>query len=327
MTEKLNSIRGYDDSPYLKEMADGVIVRKYASVEDAAKSVLGEDSGSNVDRLRRKFREQNWYERGLNDYVEAEINRRGVDTATPSHDPWYVNSKGVPMGDREIRVVKIMLAIFRQITPTASIAFGGLAAAFVACALYMKSVEPGVVLAPMVGLSVLGMAIWAFKAGLTSGVRKAAFDISALATFFGMLTYAMNQMVPDSSYNTGSLPGSGLLAIGVSVIYLYLMAFADQRFRKAGRANSPESIALAAAMTAASFLAGAGAFVSDMKSNAQRVEVASDAYASIGSAIADMKRADPSVDTRPINSVGREFLLRNLASPEWKRDASASVEK
>jgi hypothetical protein len=327
MTEKLNSIRGYDDSPYLKEMADGVIVRKYASVEDAAKSVLGEDSGSNVDRLRRKFREQHWYERGLNDYVDAEINRRGVDTAAPSHDPWFVNSKGVPMSDREIRVVKIMLAMFRQITPTASMAFGGMVAAFIACALYMRSVEPGVVLAPMAGLSVLGMAIWAFKAGLTSGVRKAAVDIGALVAFFGALTYAMNQMVPDPNYNTGSLPGSGLLAIGVSVIYLYLMAFVDQRFRKAGRANSPECIALAVAMSAVSFLAGAGSFVSDMKSNAQKVEVASDAYASIASAMADMKKADPKADTRPINSVGREFLLKSLASPEWKRDASASAEK
>ncbi|NTF17011.1 hypothetical protein G6L37_01030 [Agrobacterium rubi] len=326
MTEKLNSIRGYDDSPYLKEMADGVIIRKYASVEDAAKSVLGEDSGSNVDRLRRKFREQQWYERGLNDYVDAEINRRGVDAAAPSHDPWFVDSKGVPMSEREIRVVKILLAMFRQITPTASMAFGGMGAAFTACVLHMRSVEPGVVLAPMVGLSVLGVAIWSFKAGLTSGVRKAAVQVGALVAFFGVLIYAMNRMVPDANFNTGSLPGSGLMAIGVTVIYLYLMAFANQRFRKAGRANSPEYIALAVAMTATSFFAGVGSFANDMKSISQRVEAVSHAYASLGSAISDMKKADPKADTGPINSVARELLLKSLASPDWKRDTSASAE-
>jgi hypothetical protein len=71
-------IRGYDDSALLKVMADGLVAREYASVEEAAKAVLSEDSGSNVDRLRRKFREQGWYERGLNDYVETQIAERGL---------------------------------------------------------------------------------------------------------------------------------------------------------------------------------------------------------------------------------------------------------
>lgn len=62
MTEISRTI-GYDDSTNLKAMADGIVVKKYGSVDEAAKNVLGEDGGSNVDRLRRKFREQGWYER------------------------------------------------------------------------------------------------------------------------------------------------------------------------------------------------------------------------------------------------------------------------
>lgn len=73
-----NKQRGYDDSPLLKRMADGLVSREFGSVDEAAKSVLGEDTGSNVDRLRRKFREQGWYEKGLNDYVEVQIKDRGL---------------------------------------------------------------------------------------------------------------------------------------------------------------------------------------------------------------------------------------------------------
>lgn len=76
MEDQKNLVRGYDDTALLKEMADGIVTRRYGSVDEAAKAVLGNSPVSNADRLRRKFREQNWYERGLNDYVEAELQRR-----------------------------------------------------------------------------------------------------------------------------------------------------------------------------------------------------------------------------------------------------------
>lgn len=69
---KTHSVRGYDDTQSLTEMADGIISGKYASVTDAAKSVLNEDGGSNVDRLRRKYRDEKWFEqalRGLHDEI------------------------------------------------------------------------------------------------------------------------------------------------------------------------------------------------------------------------------------------------------------------
>jgi cytosine/uracil/thiamine/allantoin permease len=52
----MNSQRGYDDSKNLTAMADGLANGKYASVHQAAKSVLEEQAGPNVDRRRRKYR-------------------------------------------------------------------------------------------------------------------------------------------------------------------------------------------------------------------------------------------------------------------------------
>lgn len=68
--------RGYDDTAYLSEMSKGIVSRRFTSVDEAARTVLGEKSGSNVDRLRRKFRDQKWYERGLQAYVAEEIERQ-----------------------------------------------------------------------------------------------------------------------------------------------------------------------------------------------------------------------------------------------------------
>lgn len=78
MTENI-STKGYDDNATLKAMAAGLINRRFSSVDEAARTLIGEPSGSNVDRLRRKYREQNWHQKGLDEYVEAEIARRGID--------------------------------------------------------------------------------------------------------------------------------------------------------------------------------------------------------------------------------------------------------
>lgn len=54
---------GYDDSKELLKMAKGLRSGMYSSVEQAAKAVLEDPRQSNVDRLRRKFRDQNWRNR------------------------------------------------------------------------------------------------------------------------------------------------------------------------------------------------------------------------------------------------------------------------
>lgn len=69
MTEK----RGYDDTTLLAEMAKGIIECRYSSVDNAAKHVLGEPAGSNVDRLRRKFRQGQWLEKGRNAWLDEQL--------------------------------------------------------------------------------------------------------------------------------------------------------------------------------------------------------------------------------------------------------------
>lgn len=49
--------RGYDDTKSLLTMATGLADGTYSSVHQAARLVLNETGGPNVDRLRRKFRE------------------------------------------------------------------------------------------------------------------------------------------------------------------------------------------------------------------------------------------------------------------------------
>lgn len=78
MTDPEPKTRGYDDNALLKEMASGIITRQFSSVDVAAKSVIGDRHPSNAERLRRKFREQGWYERGLAAYVNGEIARRSA---------------------------------------------------------------------------------------------------------------------------------------------------------------------------------------------------------------------------------------------------------
>lgn len=66
--KETETMRGYDDTQELKKMARGIMTGEYTSVEQAARAVLNEDGGSNVDRLRRKFRQDNWFVKGRDDY-------------------------------------------------------------------------------------------------------------------------------------------------------------------------------------------------------------------------------------------------------------------
>jgi hypothetical protein len=64
-----NEMRGYDDTKYLEAMGHGIMTGEYSSVEQAARTVLQEDGGSNVDRLRRKFRQDGWFVKSRDEYV------------------------------------------------------------------------------------------------------------------------------------------------------------------------------------------------------------------------------------------------------------------
>jgi hypothetical protein len=64
-----SEMRGYDDTKYLEAMGQGIMTGEYSSVEQAARAVLQENGGSNVDRLRRKFRQDGWFAKSRDEYV------------------------------------------------------------------------------------------------------------------------------------------------------------------------------------------------------------------------------------------------------------------
>lgn len=74
-------MRGYDDGKLLEEIAVGIFEQRFASVDEGAKFVTGEDGGANVDRLRRKYRTENWFRRGLEIYTARKIAEHLIATA------------------------------------------------------------------------------------------------------------------------------------------------------------------------------------------------------------------------------------------------------
>lgn len=67
------SARGYDDTAELMEMAIGIFDGRFKSVENAARSVLSNPTQSNVDRLRRKFRQQDWMNKGRQEFLRRSL--------------------------------------------------------------------------------------------------------------------------------------------------------------------------------------------------------------------------------------------------------------
>ncbi|TLX17116.1 hypothetical protein [Rhizobium sp. MHM7A] len=53
----MKSKRGYDDTAHLMKMATGLADGTFVSVHQAARQILNEPDGPNVDRLRRKYRD------------------------------------------------------------------------------------------------------------------------------------------------------------------------------------------------------------------------------------------------------------------------------
>ncbi|MCZ7860919.1 hypothetical protein O9X98_05835 [Agrobacterium salinitolerans] len=321
MTDK-SSLRGYDDSPYLKEMADGIITRRFASVDEAAKAVLDEEAGSNVDRLRRKFREQNWYERGLNDYVEAEINRRAGDAVTDHPEPPFVTATGRPMNKFQIAMTKVVRRLTLEITPTGPMAFFG---AGVTATLAIAAMRPtsiiGILFVSFL-LTLTGMIMWAHRAASTATRNQAACHLASLVGVFAALIYCLAAYVPDASYTTGSLPGAVALAMASIVVGFYLCEFVLAYGRRTGRAKAPEIIALACA---ALLLTGPLAWtplLTDLSDAVNRAERGYAAFTKVNKAYQELKKQNPEMDLTILKNAQEEILHDSMRPPEWKKQQS-----
>lgn len=256
--------RGYDDTGYLQEMAKGLIVRTWGSVDEAAKAVLGEEAGSNVDRLRRKFREQNWYERGLTDHVEAEIRRRGL-TKVPA---WLMAAR---------RVREACLAPF-QTAEAAGAALrrrflaeppkGSLLVVSVGTTLLFSAAAAGAVamqdaMAVVVGSTLLISGVWADRASAGTEARTACLHLAALAALTAAVVAAFALVSPSELWTFGSSQGTLAAAAGMTLMGVYATSYVGTRTRRSGTRSTIEVASLIAAIAALS-QAGTAVMIRDV---------------------------------------------------------------
>ncbi|MCV9964773.1 hypothetical protein OIU34_23050 [Pararhizobium sp. BT-229] len=317
MTDKTISLRGYDDSPYLKEMADGIITRRFASVDEAAKAVLDEEAGSNVDRLRRKFREQNWYERGLNDYVEAEINRRADEAPATDAQPAFVTATGRPMNKVEVLFEKTMRKLTNEFTPTATMAFfgAGLTAALAAVTMRPMSIVP--VLTASFLVSLLGMMIWAHRAASKATPVQACLHIASMSVLFVAMAVGLAIAVPDPSFKAGSLPGTAVIAFAGLVLSNYLCELVMAYGRRSGRAKSPEIFALAVAIVVSISAFGWFPVVNDLSYAVKRAEQGMEAYERVAEVYKQLRKDHPDIDLEPLMEAQRQIVKDAARRPTW----------
>lgn len=243
------TIKGYDDSAYLKAMADGIITRQFNSVDEAAKAVLGEEGGSNVDRLRRKYREQNWHEKGLAAFVEAEIARRDL-IAAPAHMK-LLHALRTRLASPMTTAVQAFTASKQVLTTTKP--DGKTALPMAVATLLLAGVSISVIpmiyaMAAFLAFTLFALTSWADRSSETADARKAGFILSAMAGSVAALVGAFGLLSPNSDYSVGSMHGSITLAIGLSVIGVYATSFVSTRAAAAGRRKTFEVSALIIAL-------------------------------------------------------------------------------
>lgn len=241
--------RGYDDTINLTEMASGLVSRRFSSVDEAAKAVLAEDGGSNVDRLRRKFREQNWYEKGLSDHIDAEISRRGL-IEEPSYHKIFRRLKEsmchpfIPF--RRVGAVVMDRLITK---PKDSLVAFSLATTLLLCltASGVLSMEHALLMA--VPCCVMMLVIWADKTSEEVTARTAALHIGGLGLLTAGLVAAFAYLDTAANYTLGSLQGTLIAASGITVMGVYSTSFVGFQTKKAGRRHTLEVSCLIMALS------------------------------------------------------------------------------
>lgn len=237
--------KGYDDSASLKAMADGIITRRFNSVDEAAKAVLGEEAGSNVDRLRRKYREQNWHEKGLSAFVEAEIARRNLIEA-PAHMKLLKRLSGIlasPTGTA-LQAVTVSKRVLAATKPDGKTALPMVMATLLLAAVSVSAIPMIYAMAAFLGFTLFALTSWADRSSEEADSRSAGFVLSGMAGVVAALVGAFGLLSPNSAYSVGSMHGSIVLAIGLSVMGVYATSFISTRAVAAGRRKTFEVSAL-----------------------------------------------------------------------------------
>jgi hypothetical protein len=305
--------RGYDDNAYLKEMADGIVSRRFSSVDEAARAVLCEEPGSNVDRLRRKFREQGWYERGLNDYVEAEIARRGGKVEELPHG-YLFRRDGRPRDPVETRMLVMFRDLGRGLTPK-----GPLALLLAGLSAWMFAVHAGVVgteglLLTMTTLSVFGLWRWCFASVKSGDKGLLTRESGSLAVLMAVIIIGFGKMMPDSAYIAGSLGGSLTLAIGGWIMGFMLLERMSH-FKDVWTLREVAAVFIAMGFAGAQLASGVNTAVE----RDAAVTAAAQQYEML---LSDIGNQAPGFDTTPFENAQQDLLRKAVRPPEWNRNTA-----
>jgi hypothetical protein len=309
--------RGYDDSRYLKEMADGIIVRRFSSMEEAAKTVLGEESGSNVDRLRRKFREQNWYERGLSDYVDAEINRRAAEAPVDSEDPAKVAETN--SANSKSRLQRAWGSVGIAFTPTATLAAYGFLVWVLLLAIQLDVINADYFVFPAFVVAVVGLALWNWKLGQIQRPKLAIRYLAPLAAVFGATIVFFWCATPEPFYSVGSAPGEITLMIAWFTFGMYGWSALRTHATNIGRRESAEYKALDVIAAIAAF-----GWLVPFSISCQSISAASEMSIhksfAISGDLADIQLRNPGLDPNVVDELRKKIWAYRPAEHRnwWK---------
>lgn len=315
MEDDKTSSRGYDDNAYLKEMADGIISRRFASVDEAARAVLCEEPGSNVDRLRRKFREQGWYERGLNDFVEAEIARRGSKIEEVPRQ-YLFNPNGTPKSPLETRFLLLCRDTYRGLTPRGHLSF--LTVILTACMMnvHVGTMGSAELVMIMTILSLCGMANWAKDAAGITARGSFLRHLGCMVALFFSTIAVFKVYMPDVAYTTGSLPGSFTLAVAAIVVTGFIGKKAAFAMEQDGRKSSAEMGALILVLFVVQVF-GCTQLAVGVTTATNRDQAVQTASTRMEKVLSDFKAKNPGVDIEPIRQAQEEILIKTAQPPQW----------
>ncbi|MNU39079.1 hypothetical protein D3C71_277670 [compost metagenome] len=241
--------RGYDDTNYLTEMATGLVSRRYASVDEAAKAVLREDAGSNVDRLRRKFREQGWYDKGLAAHVEAEIASRGLIAEPGYHRTARQIIRTVTTPFESLRRFKTAAAPMSAIRPKTSLMAFSLATTILFAAAASGIVGMSTVLLIAVFCCVAILVAWADRTSETVTAWTAGIHLCSLGVLTASLVAVFGYSDAAPEFTMGSPQGALATSIGLTIMGVYATSFIGTRTRLTGTRKTLEMGLLIAALS------------------------------------------------------------------------------
>lgn len=236
--DRNETTRGYDDTETLRRMSAGIFSREFGSVDEAAKAVLKEDGGSNVDRLRRKYREQNWHERGLSEYVEAEIARRGL-VRKPRHVELYERLKSAfdvfGRSHSKMSIRDIDRRVRDTLAPRGSVVIAMVVATLASLAVFHGAVSSEHSLVALLACSFFGLVFWANKTSETADHATATRHTGIVAAVTAALVVGLAYVAPTPGYLLGSLSGTVALAVGLTVIGTYVTSHISVTTRRKGQ--------------------------------------------------------------------------------------------